>query len=486
MVTPDGIISTVAGNRMAVASGDGGPANRAGIVPFAIAVDKAGNLFISEGTRIREVSAATGIINTIAGNLNVGYSGDNGPAINSVLSEVTGMAVDTNGNLYLADFDACAIRKIDTKNVITTIGGNGQCGYGGDGAPANSAKMIPYGLAVDPAGASLYLTEPLASTIRKIDLAAKTITIVGGTAFQYGFKGDGQTAFSAIFWGPYGITINSAKDLIIGDTLNQRVRKIAGANGLVSTIAGTSSPVLLNHPEGISLDTKGNLNIADTGNNVAKQFNLSTGTINALPAYYSIYPEGIAEDSSGNLYISSDYPMDYLLQYATNAQYYAYAGNGNNGYSGDNGRATNASLGTVTSVAVDSSNNVYIADDQFYRIRKIDAGGSITLVAGNGSQSVSGDGKAALTAGMDPFDIAIDKSGNFYVADRTNNRIRKFTPGGSITTVAGTGVAGISGDNGPAASATSAAPAELPWTRQETSTSPTREITCCVRRLPTE
>lgn len=453
-VTPSGIISTVAGNRKSAASVDGGPATSASVAPFAIAVDKAGNLFISEGTRIRVVSAATGIINTISGNLVVGYSGDNGPAINAVLSEITGMAFDAAGNLYLADFDACAIRKIDTSNIITTIGGNGNCAYSGDGGPATSAKMVPFGLAVDPAGTTLYLSEPRFSTIRQIDLASQIITVAGGTNGQIGFKGDGQPVSSTVFWEPYGMTIDRSMNLLICDTLNQRVRKIDGLSRLVSTIAGTNSPAFLNHPEGISVDAKGNLNIADTGDNIARQVNLNTGTINSLPLYPTLKPEGIAEDSSGNLYITSQFPMDYLLQYATNAQYYPYAGNGKNGYTGDNGRATSASLGTLTSVTVDSSNNVYVTDDQYYKIRKIDTNGNISLIAGNGSPSASGDGNAALSAGMDPFDITIDKSGNMYVADRTNNRIRKFTPGGAISTVAGTGTAGNSGDNGPATAAT--------------------------------
>ena len=454
-VTPDGTIATVAGSGAPAYSGDGGAARNAGILPLAIAADKSGDLFISEGARIREISAATGNISTIAGTGTMGYSGDGGPAISAKLAFVTALAVDSTGILYLADFGANVIRRVDTKGIITTIGGTGVAGYSGDGSKATSAQMVPYGMALDPSGTSLYLSEPLASTVRSINLTTGTISIVAGQAGQYGFAGDGLTAFSAVLWGPYGLAVDSLKNLLICDTLNQRVRKVSSSNSLVSTIAGTNAASFLNHPEGISLDSKGNLNVADTGDNIAKQLNLSTGTIISL-LQYPYLPEGIAEDSGGNLYISSqDW---YLYKYGSNAQWSYFAGTGTNGYSGDNGKALSATLGHITSVVTDSSNNVYVADDQYYRIRKIDSGGSITLMAGGGSQGASGDGGKATAAGIDPYDIAFDKSGNIYVADRMNNRVRKVIPGGNIGTVAGTGAQGFSGDNGQATAATLNAP----------------------------
>jgi uncharacterized protein (TIGR03437 family) len=455
-VTPSGVITSVAGNGSPMYSGDGGPATRAGVAPLAVAVDKAGDLFISEGARIREVSAATGNITTIAGTGTPGYSGDNGPAAGAKIGGVTGLAIDTTGTLYLADYLANVIRKIDTKNIITTIGGTGVAGYSGDGAPATTAQMVPYALAIDPAGTGLYLSEPLASTIRRIDFPTGRITIVAGSAFQYGFAGDGQSGLSAILWGPYGVAVDSAKNLVIADTLNQRVRKIAGTTGLVSTVAGTNpAGTLLNHPEGIGLDSKGNLNIADTGNNAVKQLTLNSGAMSTLPLYYAFNPEGVAEDSAGNLYMNSEGFADvYIYKYATSAQYSYVAGNGTGGFSGDNGQALKAMIGRATSIILDSSNSLYIADNGNSRVRKIDTTGFISTIAGNGSSGSSGDGGKATSAGMDPFDITFDRSGNIYLADRTNNRIRKFTPGGNISTVAGTGSAGFSGDNGPALSAT--------------------------------
>ncbi len=450
-VAADGTITTVAGSGSQTFSGDGGSAKSAGILPIAVAVDKAGDLFISEGARIREIAAATGIITTIAGTGQIGYSGDNGPAVGAKLATVTALAVDAAGFVYLADYAANVIRKVDTKGMITTIGGTGTFGYSGDGSLATSANMDPYGLSLDPAGTSLYLSEPLASTIRRIDLTTGKISVFAGQAGQYGFGGDGMNAFSATFWGPLGITVDASKNLLICDTDNQRIRKVSAGTSMISTIAGTNSQSYLNHPEGINLDGKGNLYIADTGNDTAKQLNLVSDVVNSL-MQFPYLPEGIAADANGNVYISSrDW---FLYKLAANGQYSPVAGTGTNGYSGDNGRAASATLGRVTSVAVDAAGNVYIADDQYYRIRKIDTSGNITLIAGAGSQGATGDGGKATAAGMDPFDIALDKSGNIYVADLINHRIRKLSPGGNISTVAGTGAPGFSGDNGPATAAT--------------------------------
>jgi sugar lactone lactonase YvrE len=449
-VTPDGMITTAAGNGTAGHSGDNGPARKASILAQAIAIDPAGNLLISEGTRVRQVSAATGNITTIAGTGTAGYSGDVGLATKAKLSNVTSIAVDGNGQIYLADTGVYLIRYIDTKGVIRTIAGYGASGESGDGNSPTSAKISPSGMAVNAPGTLIYLSDSSVGTIRRIDLSADTINLAAGLYYENGYQGDGMDAGSALLWGPTGLAMDTANNLLICDTVNQRIRKISSADNTISTVAGGSSDALLNHPEGISVDGRGNLYIADTGNNTAKQLTLNTAVLTSIEKE-PFRPEGVAADGAASVYITS---QDYFLYKFTNPQWAVVAGNGSDGYSGDGGSAYWAQIGRITSLAMDKSHNLFIADYENHVVRKIDTAGKIALIAGNGSATASGDGGAANAAGLDPFDIAPDSAGNLFIADRANHRVRKVSPDGAITTVAGTGVAGYSGDNGPATQAT--------------------------------
>jgi uncharacterized protein (TIGR03437 family) len=435
-----GIITTVAGNGSSNSYGDGQPATKAGVVPLAVAVDKSGNIFISEAGKIREVSASTGIINTITST--------------NAVSLVYGMATDPSGNLYMADFYANVVLKMATNGTITKLAGTGTYGYSGDNSKATLANMDPYGLALDPTGSVIYVTEPFASTIRKIDLTSGIISPVAGSAGYYGYAGDNSSASGAMFFAPYGIAVDASKNIYVCDTLNQRVRRIvAGTNG-ISTIAGTAiGSAYFNHPEGLFLNSKSQLDIADTGNSLIRQMDLASGGIANLNPFYATVPEGIVEDSTGNIYTSSyGFLGTGILKYS-GSQVSLLSGNGTSGYLGDGVQATKAQVGEVTSMVMDTSNNLYLADRGNARIRKIDASGFITTIAGTGSPVASGDNGPALKAAMDPADIALDKSGNIYVADSKNNAIRKFTPGGTISTIVGTGTAGYTGDGGPASKA---------------------------------
>ena len=434
------IITTVAGNGSSTSSGDGQPATKAGVVPLAVAVDNTGNIFISEAGKIREVSASTGIINTI--------TSDNAVFL------VFGMATDSSGNLYMADFYANVVLKLATNGTTTKIAGTGTFGYSGDNSKATLAKMDPYGLALDPTGTVIYVTEPIASTIRKIDLTSGIISPVAGSAGYYGYAGDNSSASGAMFFGPYGIAVDASKNIYVCDTLNQRVRKIATATNGISTIAGTAiGSAYFNHPEGLFLNSKSQLDIADAGNSLVRQMDLASGGIANLNPFYATVPEGIVEDSTGNIYTSSYGLLGAGILKYSGTQVSLFAGNGTSGYLGDGVQATKAQVGEVTSMVMDSSNNFYLADRGNSRIRKIDSSGFITTIAGTGSAVASGDNGPALKAGMDPSDIALDKSGNIYVADMQNNAIRKFTSGGTISTIVGTGTAGYSGDGGPASKA---------------------------------
>ena len=452
-ITPDGTISTVAGTGTSGFSGDNGLATSARVVPVAVTVDGKGNLYIADGPnyRIRKVDS-NGTITTIAGVGASGFSGDNGPATSALIGLVTQIAVDSAGNVYLADLSGERVRKIDTTGMITTLAGHGDFGYISDGAPANLSIMLPAGVAIDGFG-NLLISDLNLSSVRRVDLSTGLIFTVAGNGSP-GFLGDNGAATNGEMNGPSGLAVDGNNQIYVADLLNARVRKIAGS--LITTVAGTglrdgspATSAFLNFPEGLAVTGTNTAMVADTGDMVARRFNIG-GTISTVGQLLAP-PHGVAADQSGNFYVTDDEPL--VLKITPAGVTSIVAGNSQDGYSGDNGPATAAMISMPTGVAVDSGNNVYITDFNNNRIRKVSASGTITTIAGSGKFTFSGDNGSALSAGMDPFDIAVDNKSNLYVADRINNRIRRITTDGTISTVAGTGAPGYAGDGGPATSA---------------------------------
>ena len=454
-ISPDGTINTVAGNGTRGFSGDGGPATRAQLVPLAVAVDSAGALYISDfiNARIRKVDM-NGIITTIAGTGSPGTSGDNGPAVSAQIGLVTGMAVDSSGTLYLADLPNLRVRKIDASGMITTIAGSGFSGFIDDGVKATDSLMVPDGVALDGRG-SLYLSDLNLDVVRKVDLSTNLITTVAGNAAN-GFSGDNGPALQAELNGPAGLAFDSlAGSIFIADRGNARVRKVALA--MITTFAGAdirnngpATSAFLNFPLGLTALAGNQVVVADSGNAATRRFT-SGGTIGPIGQVDGV-PLGVASDPAGNVYVTDDEPL--VLKISPGGVTTIVAGNRKDGYAGDGGQAINAQISNPTGVAVDAGGNVFFTDFTNNRIRKVTAAtGAIATIAGNGSFTFSGDNGPALSAGMDPFDIAIDSRSNLYVADRFNNRIRKIAPDGTISTIAGTGAFGYSGDGGLATNA---------------------------------
>ena len=477
-----GIFTTVAGSGKQGFSGDGGPAIAAELSqPEDVAVDAAGNIYIADklNHRIRKVDAATGIITTVAGNGNNGFSGDGGPAIAAELHYPHGVAVDAAGNIYIADSGNQRIRKVDAATgIITTTAGNGTPGFRGDGGPAVQAELVsPRSVAVDGTG-NLYFDN--GQRIRKVDAASDIITTVAGNG-NTGFSGDGGPAVQAHLKSPQSVALDNAGNIYIADGGDHRIRKIDAATGIITTAAGAgigpddvpATEARLATPRDIAVDGAGNIYIVDSSNARIRKVDAATGIITTAagneihgfsgdggPATQASlrYPRSVAVDTANNLYIAGNARIRKVD--AATGIITTVAGNGTPGSSGDGGPAIHASI-TPSDLAVDTDGNIYLAYFGNHRIRKIDvATGIITTVAGNGNGGFSGDGGPAVHASIIPSGLAVDTDGNIYIAG--GHRIRKVdTAAGIITTIAGNGNPGFSGDGGPATDAALHSPSDL-------------------------
>jgi len=488
MVSPTGVITTFAGNGSTSNGGvntfnDGGLAiNGLLRLPSGVCVDSSNNVYIADtGDNLIRKVTTDGIIHSVAGDGFGSYSGDTFSALAAELHTPLDVAVDKSANIYIADSANAAIRMVTASTgIITTIAGNASVGDGGDGGPATSASLVtPYALAVDSSG-NVYFVENGDSVIREVTAAKQYIYRVAGNATA-GFSGDGSAATKAQLNFPTGLALDSSGNVYIADSLNHRVRKVSG--GSISTIAGNgvvsysgdgglASSAQLNTPQAVAVDSSGNFYIADTLNNVVRKVTaggaISTiagngtagygGDGGAATAAQLNHPQGIAVDSSGNVYVADT--QNARVRKISGGTITTVAGNGTPGYGGDGSAASAAQLFDPIGVAVDSAGNLYIADFTNERIRKV-SGGNISSVAGNGNTGYSGDGGPAIDATLNgPTGVAVDSNGNLYVSDLGNNAIREVSSG-NIMTVAGNGLPGIGGDGGQATAATVGNPTGL-------------------------
>jgi uncharacterized protein (TIGR03437 family) len=460
-VSPDGTLTVVAGNGLLGNSGDGGPATSASFYTIAgLAVDAAGNIYIADRNFdvLRKVTP-DGIISTIAGNsqpLHSVFAGDGGPAAKAQLGP-GGLALDPSGNLYICDTANERIRKISPSGIITTVAGNGSAVSVGDGGSALAASLyVPLAIALDGA-ANLYVLEGAGGVIRKINpqgIISTALTGATGTSFAVdaagnlyyfgfasvnkrtaagivttfagngtlGFSGDGGLATNAMLNGTKGLWADPAGNIYISDDGNQRVRKVSG--GIITTVAGNG------------------------------KFRLSPDGIPAVSA--SLFkPQAVAIDKTGNVYIAET-GNHRVRKVGLDGIITTVAGIGTPGSSGDGGAAAAAQLNLPVGLAIDSSGNLYIAESNGNRVRKVTPGGVISTFAGNGTFTPDGEGVAAISVAVSfPQGLAVDAAGNLLITQA--NRIRKVTPGGVITTAIGGPAAACgptpNGDGGPVSAA---------------------------------
>ena len=468
----NGVITTVAGGGSA-SPGDGGAATSATLQsPTGVAVDTQGNLYIADSgeNRVRKVST-TGVISTIAGNGTAGYAGDNGSALSARLSQPRYVAVDTQGNVIISDTGNNRVRKVSASGTITTIAGNGTAGYSGDNGPgANAALNAPEGVAADSAG-NVFVVDSNNERVREISLSGIITTVAGNGG--NGNTGDGGPAISAQLNGSYGLALDGAGDLFLASYYSFSIREV-WASGIITTVAGTNAyysgdngaaPSAQLIPAGVAVDSQGNIYVADNSRvrkvTPAGIITTVAGTgqccgpgQNNVPATSAVIsPQKVAADSSGNLYITDFFSV--IHKVSASGTITTIAGNGTAGYGGDNGPAVSAMLGASPGgLAVDGAGNVFIADTANNRVRKVSLTGVITTVAGNGTAGFAGDNGPAVAAQLSqPTGVAVDGQGNLYIADTSNSRIRRVSAAGTITTVAGSGTPGYSGDGGPALNA---------------------------------
>ena len=552
VINTSGVISVFAGSATAGGAGAGGPATSAQLYhPFGVCAAN-GSVFVcdTDNHTVRKIDGA-GNISIVAGMSGVGdYTGDHGPATSAALNGPWGLVVAADGTIYIAEINNHCIRKVDPGGTITTICGNGSPGPAVDG-PAGSAQLnSPERVALDNQN-HLLIADVGNSSLRQIDLGTMTITqrvatdvvdvatdgngnvyfatdegiyslaannsttliagdgsyagnsvdgpatatgieptslcvtpagtiyfteetfgrlrtISGGviTTLAGGTSGDNGPATSATVVRVIGLNADSAGNIFLPDFHGNRIRKIA-PNGIITTFAGTgvrgqatdgtALGSQIGEPGDVAFDSHGNVFFSEvTYGDIRKvdtSGNISTFAT-GIPDCYNL-----AIDSADNVYALS-FQQCKLYKYTPGGSRTLIAGT-TQGYFGDDGPATSAQFSLPLGLAVDTVGNIYIGDRGNFRVRKIDVGGTITTIAGTGIEGFSGDGLAATSAKLDdPRSVAVDNQGNVYIGDAQNARIRKITQAtGKISTIVGTGVPGHTGDGGPGTSAA----IEYPW-----------------------
>ncbi|MGO9011944.1 MAG: hypothetical protein ACLQPN_17740 [Bryobacteraceae bacterium] len=391
--TTAGLWSNFAGTGAPGYAGDGGPAAMAQLTaPHDLAAGPAGDVFIADGTRVREVDA-TGLISTVAGDGYLFAVGDGTPATSAILYRPSAVALDAAGELFIADTGTERVRVVPSAGLIQTLAGDGTAGYNTDGVPATAAELnAPTGLTMDPSG-NLFLADTNNQRVREI--SAGVISTFAGT----GVAGTGQEGLAPalmLLRGPRGVCTGRDGSVYIVDTGNHRVL-VAPPDGMVTTFAGNGSPgdagdgeparlAQLNLPSACALDDAGDVFIADTFSHRIRE----------------VTPTGVIA---------------------------TVAGIGTAGYSGDEGAATAAALLAPAGVAVDDNGNIFIADTGNHAIRLVTPDGTIHTIAGQGTAGFSGDGGEASAAFLSsPSGMLLDGAGDLYFADTGNNRVRRLAP----------------------------------------------------------
>jgi hypothetical protein len=464
-MTTDGTNWTV--TTLAGTAGNSGSADGMGSAaqfnhPSGVAVDSAGNVYVADtgNNTIRRLTPA-GEVTTLAGLAGSSGSAD-GTGRAAQFDQPSGVAVDGGGNVYVADTFNYTIRKVTRAGVVTTLAGKASGGGSGDGT-GNAARFgLPCGVAVDGAG-NVYVADAVNGTICKVTemevvTPAGVVTTLAGVAGSIG-SADG-TGSAAQFHYPSGVAADGAGNVYVADTFNYTIRKVtpgravttlAGLAGSFGGVDGTGSAARFYLPKGVAVDSAGNVYVADTSNHTIREVtpagvvttlaglarNIGSADGTGSAARFS-NPQGVAVDGAGNVYVadSGNHTIRKVTPAGTNWVVTTLAGTAGIPGSAD-GTGNAAQFYYPCGVAVDNAGNVYVADSDNDTIRKVTPAGAVTTLAGLARNAGSADGAGSVARFASPQGVAVDGAGNVYVADTGNDTIRQVTPAGVVTTFGG-------------------------------------------------
>ena len=436
-ITPEGLVSTLAGSTEGFRDGAGTSAEFNG--PTGVAVDAAGNVYVADtGNHLIRKITPEGLVSTLAGSTE-GFR--DGLGTSAEFSYPIGVAVDAEGNVYVADYGNHLIRKVTPEGLVSTLAGSTE-GFR-DGSGTSAEFSYPIDVAVDAAG-NVYVADGDNNLIRKITPEGLVSTLAGRI---WGFRDGSGT--SAEFNYPIGVAVDAEGNVYVANSYNHRIRKITD-EGLVSTLAGSiwgfrdgaGRSAQFNYPYGVAVDAAGNVYVADTNNHAIRKIT-PEGLVSTLAGSTEGSADGagtsaqfnsptdVAVDAAGNVYVA-DYLNDRIRKITPEGLVSTLAGS-TEGFR--DGAGTSAQFNSPAGVAVDAAGNVYVADYLNDRIRKITPEGVVSTLAGSTEGFRDGLGRSAQFNG--PAGVAVDAAGNVYVADEYNHRIRKITPEGVVSTLAG-------------------------------------------------